>query len=79
MGKYNFDFLTNLYPKSEWELKDSGLREFHLSTCTLGEKNNPDYNGPLEVGMTDNRGYFKIVSIGDKEEQLSERYYRKRR
>ena len=45
------------------DLDNSGLRRFPSGSCTLGEPNNADYEGELEVGMPEHRGYFKIVSI----------------
>jgi hypothetical protein len=60
---YDLESLTNLYSKSKRELDNSGLRKFSVGTCTLGELNNPDYTGPLEIGMTDHRGYFEIIDL----------------
>jgi hypothetical protein len=61
--KYDLNSLTNQYSKSKREIENSGLREFSSGTCTLGKLKDPDYSGELEVGMTDHRGYFEIVSI----------------
>ena len=58
---WDINSLTNQYPKSKTEIDNSGLRKFPTGTTTLGP--NPDYQGPLEIGMTDHRGYFKIVSL----------------
>jgi hypothetical protein len=60
---YDIDSLTSPYTKSKNQLDNSGLRKFQQGTCTLGMLNNADYSGDLEVGMTDNRGYFKIIEI----------------
>ena len=60
---YDLESLTNLYSKSKRELDNSGLRKFSVGTCTLGELNNPDYSGSLEIGMTDHRGYFEIIDL----------------
>ena len=59
--KYDLNSLTNLYAKSKMEIDRTGLRKFSAGTCTLGP--NADYTGELEVGMSDHRGYFKIVSM----------------
>ena len=56
-----FNSLLSLYPKSKIELDRSGLRKFPHGTCTLGP--DADYNGELEIGMKDHRGYFEIVSV----------------
>ena len=58
---YDINSLTNTYLKSKTEINNSGLRKFPHGTTTLGP--NSDYQGPLEIGMTDHRGYFKIVSL----------------
>jgi hypothetical protein len=60
--------LTNGYPKTKHEINDflgkyKGLRQSESGTRTLGEHNNPDYRGELRVGMTDDKGYFEIVSM----------------
>jgi len=60
--------LTNGYPKTKYEINDflgkyKGLRQSESETCTLGEHNNSDYRGELRVGMTDDKGYFEIVSM----------------
>lgn len=58
---YDLNSLTGRYAKSKGELDRSGLRKFPHGTCTLGP--NADYNGELEIGMKDHRGYFEIVSV----------------
>lgn len=58
---YDINSLTNQHFKSKTEIDNSGLRKFSDGTTTLGPDS--DYQGPLEIGMTDHRGYFKIVSL----------------
>lgn len=58
---YDINSLTNQYFKSKTEIDNSGLRKFPAGTSTLGP--NSDYQGPLEIGMKDHRGYFEIVSL----------------
>ncbi len=60
---YDFKSLTDQYSKTKRELDNSGIRQFSVGTCTLGELNNPDYTGSLEIGMTDHRGYFEIIDL----------------
>jgi hypothetical protein len=60
---YDLNSLLNLHSKSKREIEKTGLRKFSVGTCTLGELNNSDYSGELEVGMPDHRGYFKIIEI----------------
>lgn len=58
---YDLNSLIGRYAKSKIELDRSGLRKFPHGTCTLGP--DADYNGELEIGMKDHRGYFEIVSV----------------